>query len=73
MGDPLLHRSHGYAIDILPVVDLMIGEVFIVDEGALEGEEAGKDDSAFGEEEVSGFDDAIQQPIEVKTVAHGFS
>lgn len=51
----------------------MIGEVLIMNEGALEGEETRKDHSAFGKEEISGLDDAIKQPIEMKTIAHGFS
>lgn len=47
MGDPFLHGEHRNAIDILPVVDLMIREVFVMHKGALEGEGTGEDEPVF--------------------------
>jgi hypothetical protein len=43
MRDPLLHGNHWNAIYIFPIVDLVVREVLIMDESALEGEGTGKD------------------------------
>lgn len=60
VGDPLLHRVHGDAINIGPVVYLVVCEVFVVDECALEGESAGEEKAAFGEVEISSLDESVQ-------------
>jgi hypothetical protein len=47
MRNPLLHGFHGDSIDIVPVFDLLVGEVFIMQCRAFEGESIGKYASSF--------------------------
>ena len=72
MGDPLFHGEHWHSIDVFPVVDLVVDEVLIVDECALEGERGGEEETSRSEIEISGLDETVEQAVEVKAVPHGF-
>jgi len=72
MRDPLLHGSHGYSVDIVPELYLVVIEVLIMNDCTLIGEDVGEDESLpLGQVQIPGLDDAVQHPIEMHAVAHG--
>jgi len=72
MGNPLFHGDHWHSIYVLPIVNLMIYKVFIVNECTFEGKRRGKEETTWSKIKVSSLNEAIEQSIKVKTVSHRF-
>lgn len=74
MRNPLLHRLHRNGVNFVPKLHLLVIEVLIIDEGALELEPIGKDDSSiFIQIQIPGLNHPIKHAIIVHTEPHGLT
>ena len=70
MRNPLFHRGHWNAIDIIPKLYFMIVEMFIMNNCAFERKFIWKHHSSFYQKQISSLYHSIQHSIKMHTIAH---